>query len=153
GPRHAGHVSPAREAVEAMEITTAAAKKRCTTSSVGPPSRGGLLLLCRSARGTYLARDGLERLAFVDRRAFGAAFVLVNQAHVVEAHQPEDSRVQVVNVQLRVDGSQADVVGRADGLAALHAAAGHPHREAEGVVVAAVPFFAHRRAAELAAPD
>ena len=35
----------------------------------------------------------------------------------------------------------------------LHAAAGHPHGEAVGVVVAAVALLAHRRAAELAAPD
>ena len=35
----------------------------------------------------------------------------------------------------------------------LDAAAGHPHGEAVGVVVAAVAFLRHRRAAELAAPD
>ena len=52
-----------------------------------------------------------------------------------------------------LDRVQADLVGRAVGHAALDAAAGHPDREAVGVVVAAVAALAHRRAAELAAPD
>ena len=61
--------------------------------------------------------------------------------------------VQVVDVEAVLDGAEAEFVGGADGLAALHAAAGHPHREAGRVVIAAVAFFAHRRAAEFAAPD
>ena len=46
----------------------------------------------------------------------------------------------------------AELVGGAVGHAPLDAAAGHPEREAEDVVVAAGPL-AHRRAAELAAPE
>ena len=53
------------------------------------------------------------------------------------------------------DGGGAEFVGRADADAALDAAAGHPHGEAVGVVVAAGAFgvFGRRLAAELAAPD
>ena len=61
--------------------------------------------------------------------------------------------MQVVDVDAVLDGVQAELVGRADDVAPLHAAAGQPHREAVGIVVAAVPFLGHRRAAELAAPD
>ena len=50
-------------------------------------------------------------------------------------------------------GAEAEVVGAADGVAGFHAAAGHPHGEAGGVVVAAIAFLAHGGAAELAAPD
>src|SRR5262249_57869824 len=58
-----------------------------------------------------------------------------------------------VYVDAVLDGAQAQLVGGADHLAALHPAAGEPHREAVGVVVAAVGVLAHRGAAELAAPD
>jgi len=48
---------------------------------------------------------------------------------------------------------EADLVGGADRLAAPDAAAGHPHGEAVGVVVAAVALLGHGRTAELAAPE
>ena len=53
------------------------------------------------------------------------------------------------------DGGAAELVGFADADAALDAAAGHPHGEAEGVVVAARArgILGHRLPAELAAPD
>ena len=51
------------------------------------------------------------------------------------------------------DGHQADLVGGADALAGLHAAAGHPDGEAGGVVLAAIVALHHRRAAKFAGPD
>ena len=56
---------------------------------------------------------------------------------MVEAEQVQDGRVQVVDVDLVLDGVVAELVGRAVDDAALEAAAGHPHREAERVVIAA----------------
>ena len=61
--------------------------------------------------------------------------------------------MQVVDVDLVLDGVPAELVGRAVDDPPLHAAAGQPHREAERVVLAAVGPFGRRRAAELAAPD
>src|SRR5262245_4550714 len=52
-----------------------------------------------------------------------------------------------------LDRVHAKLVGAADGAAAFDAGAGQPHREAIGVVVAAVAFFGHGGAAKLAAPD
>ena len=48
--------------------------------------------------------------------------------------------VEVVDVQAVFDGVQAEFVGGADGAAAADAAAGQDHREAVGIVVAAVAF-------------
>ena len=45
--------------------------------------------------------------------------------------------MQVVHVNLVLDGEVAVFVGRAVGHTAFDAAAGHPHRKTEGVVVAA----------------
>ena len=56
-------------------------------------------------------------------------------------------------MQRGLRGAQAEFVGAADGLAAFDAAAGHPHREAGRVMVAAVALLGHRGAAEFAAPD
>ena len=63
--------------------------------------------------------------------------------------------MQVLDVEPVVDGGAAQLVGLADADAPLDAAAGHPHREAVGVVVAAGPLgvLGGRLAAELAAPD
>ena len=60
--------------------------------------------------------------------------------------------VQIVNVQAIFNGAEAEFVGRADGLSATNAAAGHPHGKAGGIMIAAIPFFRHRRATKLAAP-
>src|SRR5262249_50036786 len=64
-----------------------------------------------------------------------------------------DRRVEVVQVDLFLDGVPAEIVGGAVGEAALCAAAGEPHGEAEGVVLAAVLSLGGGGAAEFAAPD
>ena len=58
-------------------------------------------------------------VAFVLVDALGAAFVEVDELGVIEAEQVQDRGVQVVDVQAVLDGVQAEVVGRADGLAAF----------------------------------
>ena len=67
-----------------------------------------------------------------------AAGVAIGQLLVVQAQQVQDRRVQIVDVDLVFDGVIAVFVGGAVAHARLHAAAGQPHREAVGVVVAAV---------------
>ena len=73
----------------------------------------------------------------------------------VEPHLVQDGRVQLLDVERAVDGLVAELVGGADGDARADAAAGQPHGEAVGVVVAAgaLGVLGGRLAAELAAPD
>ena len=66
------------------------------------------------------------------------ALVGEGEAVVGDAHAVEDRRVEVVQVDGVFDDVVAEVVGLAVGGAAFHAAAGHEHREAFRVVVAAV---------------
>src|SRR4051812_2416858 len=75
------------------------------------------------------SRNTPIRFAFVHGRAFGPALMAVEEARVIEAEQMQDRRVEVMYVQAIRDRVQTDFVGAADDLAALHAAAGHPHRE------------------------
>ena len=84
-----------------------------------------------------------------------AALELEGELLVVEAEQVQQGRVQVVDVGLVLDAVEAEFVGLAVGDAGADAAAGEPHGEGVDVVVAAglVAVFAHRRAAEFAAPD
>ena len=91
-----------------------------------------------------------------------AAGVAVGEGLVVEAEEVEDRGVEVVDVDLVLDGLEAELVGGAVDVAALDAAAGQPHGEAVVVVVAAVHLalvragggqLDGRRPAELAAPD
>ena len=72
---------------------------------------------------------------------------------MVDAQGVQDRGVDVVDVEPVFDGMEAEVVGLADDDALFHAAAGHPHGESIGVMVAAVAFLGHGRAAELTAPD
>src|SRR5438105_1545130 len=62
--------------------------------------------------------------------------IMVSQLEMIQPEQSQYGGVQVVQVDTILDGSQTDLVGRADGLAAFHAAAGHPYREAVRIVVA-----------------
>src|SRR5690242_20091502 len=55
----------------------------------------------------------------------------------VDAKLLQDGGVEVVDVEFVDDGGGAEFVGFADAGAALDAAAGHPHRKAVGVVIAA----------------
>ena len=67
-----------------------------------------------------------------------AAGVAVGELLVVEAEEVQDRGVQVVDVDLLLDRLEAEFVGGAVDVAAAHAAAGQPHREAVVIVVAAV---------------
>src|SRR5262245_7037477 len=81
-----------------------------------------------------------------------AATVAVCEPFVVEAHEVQDGGVQIVDVRSVFDGRVAEFIGGAVDVAALHPAAGQPHREAEMMMVAA-SALRRRRAAELAAPE
>ena len=72
---------------------------------------------------------------------------------MIESQEVQQGGVPVVDVHPLVDGLVAIVVGRAVSDAPLHAAAGHPEREALVVVIAAVGPLPVRRATELAPPD
>src|SRR6266446_3512534 len=65
-----------------------------------------------------------------------AATVAEGQAFVIQAHQVQDGGVQVVVVDAVLDGAVAELVGGAMDMAALDAAAGQPHAEAEAVMIA-----------------
>ena len=92
-------------------------------------------------------------MPFVLVDAFGEAFVVVGELGVINAHQIEDGGVDGMHMQTVFNGIQAEVVGGTVGLAAFHAAAGHPHGEAGGVVVPPVALLGHGCAAKFTAPD
>src|SRR5690606_38060729 len=62
-------------------------------------------------------------LTLVD--AFRTALMHVDELLVVEAHQVQDRRMQVVDVQAVFDSMQTDFVGRSVSVAGADAAAGH----------------------------
>src|SRR5215468_1664187 len=64
----------------------------------------------------------------------------------------QDRRVNVVDVRPFFNRAQTDLVRGADDLPSFDAAAGHPHREAPGVVIAPVAFLVERRTPEFTAP-
>src|SRR5436190_5479313 len=65
----------------------------------------------------------------------------------------ENGGVNVVDVRLAFDCSQADFIRGAVNASALHTAARHPDGETPRVMVAAPAFFIERRSSEFAAPN
>ncbi len=100
----------------------------------------------------WLGFDGKEGFAFVEGGAVGTTLVLVNKAHVIEAHKVKDGCVKVVDMEFIFDGTKAEFIGCANGLAAFDPATRHPHGETRGVVISAIAFFAHGGSAEFTTP-
>ena len=112
-----------------------------------------------------MLRDDLRRESGLDRKdltndmavnvgqTIVAAGMAISESLVVEAHQVQDRRVQVVNVDLVLDGVPAESSVAPCTMPAADAAAGHPHRESERMVLAAVGSLGRRSAAEFSAPD
>ena len=65
------------------------------------------------------------------------AGVAVGQSFVVETHEVQNRRVQVMNVHRVLDSLKTKFIGRAVDDSPLHPATGEDHREAGRVVVAA----------------
>ena len=87
------------------------------------------------------------------------AEVTEGEAFVVDAKELENGGLEVVDVDRVFGDVEAEVVGLAEGDAGLDAAAGHPHGEGLGVVVATVAAFEggtgfyHGSASKFSAPD
>ncbi len=76
---------------------------------------------------------------------------------MVQSHQVENRRLDIVNTDRFAGRTEAEFIGAAHGHARTNAAARHEHRVGVDVVVppdlALLANFAHRRTAKLAAPD
>src|SRR5438552_789196 len=90
-----------------------------------------------SLGGKRSGQDVLDDVSVDVRQALVAALMEVGQFLVIEAQAVQDGGVDVVDVGLVLDGLEAELVGGAVADAALDSAAGHPHREAIRVVIAA----------------
>jgi hypothetical protein len=88
-----------------------------------------------------------------------AALETEGQFGVIETEQVEDGGLKVMDVDAILDGVEAKLVRFTKGDTRADPAASEPHRIGINVMVAAhivaadVADFAHRRSAELAAPD
>src|SRR5688500_5637099 len=109
---------------------------------------------CGDRRETSALRNQLlHHLAMHVRQPEVAALEAEGEFGVVEAEEVEEGGVQVVDVDLVLGGVEAELVGLAEGEPRFDAAAGQPHAEAVGMMVAAVvATLDHRRAAEFAPP-
>src|SRR5207244_2777245 len=99
------------------------------------------------------AQDLVNHLAKNICQAKVAAGVAVGELLVVQAEQVQDGGVQIVHVNLIFDGVIAVVIRSAILHTGLNPAAGHPHGEAMGVMIAPVVTLGNGGTAELAAPQ
>src|SRR5688572_23594112 len=88
-----------------------------------------------------------------------AALETVGEFCVLDAEAVEDCRLEVVDVDLVFGDVVPEVIGGAVGQTTFDSAAGEPHGEGMGMMVAANEFFVlrailvERSTAEFAAPD
>src|SRR5690606_18489835 len=88
-----------------------------------------------------------------------AALKTIGEPGVVEPQGMHDGRLEIMDMDLVAGDGKAEFIRLAMGVSALHPAAGHPHRVAVGIVVAAedVSFrrtaFTKWRPSKLAAAD
>jgi len=72
--------------------------------------------------------------------------VAVRQLRVINSHQMQDGGVQIVDMNFVLDRVPAEFIRRAVNDSTLNAAAGHPHRETERMMFAAIRPLRRRRA-------
>src|SRR5262249_32639730 len=103
-------------------------------------------------RGVAFPRGGSDREDLPDDvavdvgEAVVATGVTVGQSFVTEAHDVQNRRVQVMDMDLISHGVPAEVVGGPVDVAASDASPGQPHGEPEGVVLAPVSPLSGRGA-------
>src|SRR5690606_38006982 len=120
-----------------------ATTRRRVVTSVIPP--------CSPPRGS--SREDAPQDEAVDvRQAEVAAFVTDRETLVVDAEEPEDRRVEVVDGD-RLDRLPSPFIALADRMAGPDARSREPDDERAAVVVAAALSLSERHAAELGRPD
>ena len=103
--------------------------------------------------GELSGQDGLHYMAVDVGETIVAALEFEGELFVVDTKEVKDRSLEIVDVDFVFDGIEADVITRSVGDAGLHAAAGHPGSEAEGVVVAPVSALGEGGASEFPGPD
>ncbi len=118
-------------------------------------------LVCWTALSTIADHSHqhiMHNFAVDIRQAEVAALVAVGESRVVDAHEMQDRRVQIVNMHRFLDDVVTEVVRHTVRQALLHSGSGHQYGEAARMMVAAVVRVGHAalridRSTELAAPD
>ena len=81
-----------------------------------------------------------------------AAGVPVGQPLMIQSQSIKQRGMQIVHVDGFFDGAITKFIRSTVGQAAADTAAGEPHGEGLGMMIAAIAVFDHRRAAELGSP-
>ena len=110
------------------------------------------------SRHSLLEEELIDQFAVDVGEAVVAALEFEGELFVIDAEEVEEGGVEVVNADGILCNVVGVVVGFADGLTGFNAAAGEPHGEAAGVVVATEALWrevalAVNGASEFAAPD
>lgn len=99
--------------------------------------------------GEYLADDSAVNIG----ESKVSAGVPVSQFLVIEAHQVQDRRMEVMDTRGGFLGSEAELIGRSVDRSAANSATGEPYGEAPVVVISPRATFGNRSATELASPE
>src|SRR5262245_7617884 len=114
---------------------------------------GNTLPHCRLIPYSPLSQDFLDNLSVNICQLHVAAVKAVGQLVVVQPHQMQNRRVELVDGFLVLARAVSEMVGCADNRAAFDAGVRKPNAEAHIVVITAIAPLADRQSSELAMPD
>ena len=104
-------------------------------------------------RVASLQQNVLDYLSVYVGQAEVSPRVSVRQAFVVQAHEVQDGRMEVVDVGSIFDGSQPKYIGSAIAETGFDSATGHPDRETVVIVVTPFLAFGSRGSAKFSSPQ
>ena len=87
------------------------------------------------------------------RAAEIATRISIGKLQVIQPHEGQNGRMEIVDMHAIFGGMVAQFVGGAVDEAGLDSTTGHEQRVAVRIVIAAITAFRNRSAAELAGPD
>src|SRR5204863_6236889 len=91
----------------------------------------------------------LDELATHIRQPKIASLKTISQLRMLKSEQPQQRRVQIMDVDFVSGRIEPEFVGTAQGNARLDATAGEPHRETIGMMIPAIiAALDHRRASK-----
>ena len=85
--------------------------------------------------GDLLRECLVDELSAVFREAVVPAFEVKGEPHVIQAHKPQDGRVQITHMIRGFDGAIAKWIGRTHRGARLDARSGEPDSLCSGIVI------------------
>jgi len=95
----------------------------------------------------------IKRLMSQDYAAEIASRISISQLFMIDSHQMQDGRMQVVHVNFVFDRFESEIIRGAVDSSPFNSTTCQPHRETEGIVIPSISSLSCRSSTEFPSPD